>query len=116
MFSQALNSTSKGSDVLSAIDIFFDQNDLSWKKVVGVCTDGAPAMIESRPGFVKLAKDKNPSIFGSHCVIHRQALAVKTLSSEIKKILEICIKVVNTIKSSALNSRIFKILCSKLFT
>ncbi|XP_060845847.1 SCAN domain-containing protein 3-like [Rhopalosiphum padi] len=87
MFSQALSSTSKGSDVLSAIDIFFDQNGLSWKNVVGVCTDGAPAMLGSRSGFVKLAKDKNPSIIGSHCVIHRQALAAKTLPFEIKNIL-----------------------------
>ncbi|KAL4104213.1 hypothetical protein QTP88_019522 [Uroleucon formosanum] len=71
LFSQALNSTSKGSDVLSAIDIFFDQNGLSWKNVVGVCTDGAPAMLGSRSGFVSLAKNKNPSIIGSHCVIHR---------------------------------------------
>ncbi|KAL4136092.1 hypothetical protein QTP88_007659 [Uroleucon formosanum] len=66
LFSQALNSTSKGSDVLSAIDIFFDQN------------------------------------------------AAKTLPSELKNVLEVCIKVVNTIKSSALNSRLFKILCSEL--
>ncbi|KAL4120202.1 hypothetical protein QTP88_012932 [Uroleucon formosanum] len=31
LFSQALNSTLRGSDVLSAIDILFDQNDLSWR-------------------------------------------------------------------------------------
>ncbi|XP_025424433.1 zinc finger BED domain-containing protein 5-like [Sipha flava] len=94
LFSQALNSTSKGSDVLSTIDIFFDQNGLSWKNVVGVCTDGAPAMLGSRSGFVSLAKNKNPSIIGSYCVIHRQALAAKTLPSELKNVLEVCIKVV----------------------
>lgn len=79
-----------------------------------MCTDGAPAMLGSPSGFVKLAKDKNPSIIGSHCVIHRQALASKTLPSEIKNVLEICIKVVNTVKSSALNSHLFNILCSEL--
>lgn len=47
-------------------------------------------------------------------VIHRQALAAKTLPSKIKNVLEICIKVVNTIKSSAFNSRLFKILCFEL--
>jgi hypothetical protein len=82
---------------LSAINIFFDQNGLSWKNVVGVCTDGAPAMLGSRWGFIKIEKDKNPSIFGSHYVKHRQALATKTLPSKIKKVLEICIQVVNTI-------------------
>jgi hypothetical protein len=114
LFSQALNSTSKGSDVWSAIDIFFDQNGLSWKNVVGVYTDGAPAMPGLRSGFVSLAKNKNPSIIGSYYVIHRQALAAKTLPSELKNVLEVCIKVVNTIKSSALNTRLFKILCSEL--
>jgi len=114
MFSQALNSTSKGSDVLSVIDIFFEQNGLSWKNVVGVCTDIAPAMLRSRSGFAKIAKDKNSSIIGSHCVIYRQALAAKTLPSEIKNVLEICIKVVNIIKSSALNSSLFKVLCFEL--
>jgi len=49
---------------LSAID----QNGLSWKNVVGVRTDGAPAMLGSRLGFVSLAKNKKPSIIGSHCV------------------------------------------------
>jgi hypothetical protein len=71
-------------------------------------------MLGSRSGFVSLAKNKNPSIIGSYCVIHRQALAAKTLLSELKNVLEVCIKVVNTIKSSALNSRLFKILCSEL--
>jgi hypothetical protein len=106
LFSQALNSILKGSDVLSAIDIFFDQNGLSWKNVVGVCTDGAPAMLGLRLGFVSLAKNKNSSIIGSYCVIHRQALDAKTLPSELKNVLEVCIKVVNTIKSSAL-TRVF---------
>ncbi|KAF0746458.1 protein ZBED8-like [Aphis craccivora] len=73
-------------------------------------------MLGSQSDFIKLAKDKNPSIIGSHCVIHRQALAAKTLPSEVKNVLEICIKVVNSIKSSALNSRFFKLLCSELST
>jgi len=52
IFSQALNSTSKGSDVLSAID----QNGLSWKNVVGVCTDGSPANARVKIGFCKPSK------------------------------------------------------------
>jgi len=57
-----------------------------------------------------LLKDKNLSIIGSHCVIHRQDLAAKTLPPK----LEVCIKVVDTIKSSAFNPCIFKILHSEL--
>lgn len=47
LFSQALNSTSKGSDVLSAINKFFYLNGLSWNNVIGICTDGAPTMLGS---------------------------------------------------------------------
>jgi len=45
LFSPVINSTSKGSDVLYAINIFFDQNGLFWKNVVGVYTDDAPATL-----------------------------------------------------------------------
>ena len=36
-------------------------------------------MMGSRLGFVTLVKQKNPAISGTHCMIHRQALAAKTL-------------------------------------
>ncbi|XP_045121815.1 zinc finger BED domain-containing protein 5-like [Portunus trituberculatus] len=74
-----LETTAKAIDVFSKVDEFFQEHGLSWEQVVGVCTDGAPAMIGSRSGFVKLVKEKNPAVTGTHCVIHRQALASKTL-------------------------------------
>lgn len=40
-----INSISEGSDILSAINIFFDYNGFSWKNVVGVRTNGTPAML-----------------------------------------------------------------------
>lgn len=47
-------------------------------------------------------------------MIHRQALASKTLPEELKRTLTSCIKIVNTIKSSALNTRVFEALCTDL--
>lgn len=52
--------------------------------------------------------------FSTHCVIHRQALASKTLPEKLRKTLESAIKIVNYIKSSALNSRLFTLLCEDL--
>ncbi|KRX93267.1 SCAN domain-containing protein 3 [Trichinella pseudospiralis] len=77
LFSEPLKTTWKGADVFQAVSQVFEVNGLMWEKLVGVCTDGAPAMLGSRSGFVKMVKSKNPSIFAMHCVIHRQALVAK---------------------------------------
>ncbi|KRZ88533.1 Zinc finger BED domain-containing protein 5 [Trichinella sp. T8] len=98
LFSEPLKTTTKGADVFQAVSQFFEVNGLMWEKLVGVCTDDAPAMLGSLSGFVKMIKSKNPSIFAMHCVIHRQAL------------------VVNYVKSSALNTRLFAVLCESLNT
>ncbi|KRX78154.1 Protein ZBED8 [Trichinella sp. T6] len=85
-----------------------------WEKLVGVCTDGAPAMLGSRFGFMKMVKSKNPSIFAMHCVIHRQALVAKTLPDDLRDDLNFAVEVVNYVKSSALNTRLFAALCESL--
>ena len=116
LFSAALETTAKAIDVFSKVSEFFQEYGLSWEKLVGVCTDGAPAMIGSRSGFVKLVQEKNPAVTGTHCVIHRQALASKTLPGNLRSSLNLAIKVVNFVKSSSLNSRLFAALCSDLGT
>ncbi|KAF2366865.1 Ribonuclease H-like domain [Trinorchestia longiramus] len=116
LFSAALETTAKTIDVFSKVDEFFQEHGLSWEKLVGVCTHGAPSMIGSRSGFVKLVKEKNPAVTGTHCVIHRQSLASKTLPGNPRSSLNLAIKVVNFVKNSSLNSRLFAALCSDLGT
>ncbi|KRY04228.1 hypothetical protein T12_12053, partial [Trichinella patagoniensis] len=45
-----------GAYVFQAVSQFFEVNGLMWEKLVGVCTDGAPAMLGSRSGFALVAK------------------------------------------------------------
>ena len=116
LFCRPLETTTTADDVLRVVSQFFDQNNLSCEKVVGVCTDGAPAMLGSRSGFITKVKQKNPLIVGTHCVIHREALAAKTLPPAIQNILTAVIKVVNYIKNSALNTRLFTELCRDMGT
>src|SRR5258705_4214249 len=111
---KSLKTTSKASDIMSSVCEFFKENGLSWDRVVGVCTDGAPAMLGSRSGFLKLTKEQNPDIIGTHCVIHREALASKTLPHELNCSLKMAVKVVNSAKTSALNTRLFEALCIHL--
>ena len=45
----------------------------------GVRKDGATAIIGLKSGFIQRVKERNPSVIGTHCVLHREALALRTL-------------------------------------
>ncbi|CAH2012902.1 unnamed protein product [Acanthoscelides obtectus] len=87
---------------------------MAGKKLIGLCTDGAPAMIGVRSGSAKKLKEKNPARVSTHCVIHRQALASKTLPQKLRQTLDSPISIVNYMECSALNSRLFTLLCEDL--
>jgi hypothetical protein len=74
-----LQTTSKGTDLMKIISDYFQKHDILWEKLAGFCTDGAPAMLGSRSGLATLVKAKNCRTVTTHCMIHRQALASKTL-------------------------------------
>ena len=109
-----LETTTRAQDVFELIDNFFQGNKLEWKDLCGVCSDGAPAMLGSRSGFQKLVKDKPPEVTGVHCVIHRQALASKTMPPQLLEMISTIIKIVNFIKSSALNTLLFREPCEDM--
>ena len=111
LFRQPLETTSKAADVFQMLIDFFDKIKLSWSKLVGVCTDGAPAMIGAKSGLVSMVKQKNPAIQGTHCMIHREALVSKVIPKRLHEHLSVLIKVVNYVKSSPLNTRLFSKLC-----
>ena len=51
-----------------------------WKYIIQivVCRDKASSMLGSKSGFATLVK-KKPDVITTHCLIHREALASKTL-------------------------------------
>ena len=44
------------------VDTYFHEKDMKWEKLVGVCTDGAPAMLGCQSGFIARIKQKNPDV------------------------------------------------------
>ena len=52
-------------------------------------------------------RHQNPSVLVVHCMIHREALAFKSLPNDILSVLNQSIKVVNFIKSQPLHSQFF---------
>ena len=109
-----LETTSKAAYVFQTLIDFFDKTKLSWSKLVAVCTDGAPAMIGANSGLVSSVKQKNPAIQGTHCMIHKAALVSKTIPKRLHEHLSVVIKVINYVKSSALNTQLFSKLCKDL--
>ena len=114
LFCKPLETTTKAEDVMAVVSTFFREMNLDWKRLARVCSDGAPAMLGSRSGFISLVKHKNPNVLGTHCFIHREALASKTMPSSLCADLVIVIKVVNYVKSGACNTRLFRQICEGL--
>ena len=68
-------------------------------------------MLGLQSGFITRVKEKSPSAIGTHCILHREALASRTPPAEMGDVMNLAIKVVNFIKGRAVNSHLFKQLC-----
>ena len=111
---ESLETTTKAIDVFEKLEAFFERNLLTWDNVGFLCTDGAPAMMGVKSGFTTLVKKKAPHVISTHCVLHRHALASKTLPHYLKFVLAKVVECVNYIRSRALNHRLFKTFCEEL--
>ena len=114
LMSKEVSGTTKGKDIFNFVDKFFKKNDLGWSKLVGCTTDGDPAMLGRKSGFHSYIKAVSPEIIFTHCFIHRFALCAKVLSPELISCLQQIVKIVNFVKTSALNTRLFANLCADL--
>ena len=114
LYCKVLDSTTTAQDVMDSISTFFETEGLQWEKLCGVCTDGAPAMLGAKSGFQTKVKLKSPQVRGVHCMIHRYALACKTLPNFLKDVLNSVIKIVNYIKKSVVTSHLFRQLCKEI--
>ena len=92
---------------LVVVSTFFHNEGISWDDVCVCTTDGAPAMLGYRSGFRTRVRAVTSNAKHLHCVIHRHALSSKTLPPELKDVLDDVVSMVNAIKSSALNTRLF---------
>jgi hypothetical protein len=71
-------------------------------------------MAGSRTGLFVRVWAVVPDCVWVYCSIHREALAMKNMSSLLSSALQECVKFINYIKSHPLNSRIFTALCKEL--
>ncbi|GAA6099628.1 protein ZBED8 [Tachysurus ichikawai] len=106
--------TTKAADVKKLVDDFFKDNNLSWDMVSAVCSYGAPVMLGRKSGFGALVKADAPHIIVTHCILHRHALATKTLPPTLAEVLKIVVECVNYVRNNALRHRIFSELCKEI--
>ena len=114
LFCKPLETTTTARDVFDTVWSFLQYHDIPWGNVCGVCTDGAPAMLRCRSGFQRLVINALPKAIGTHCMIHRQLLATKSLPQEFQDIMKSVVSVVNFVKTSASSCRLFSKLRSEL--
>ncbi|GFV01335.1 uncharacterized protein TNCV_2125611 [Trichonephila clavipes] len=71
-------------------------------------TDGVPSITDTVNGFLAICmRDDDFSHFLSyHCIIHQQALCCKILN--MRHVMGICMKIVNSIRGRSLQRRIFR--------
>jgi len=98
-----------GKDIFLAFDEFMEKSDLPISKLVAITTDGAPAMVGSKSGFISFCKksEKYPTFLTYHCIIHQLVLCSKRLNT--KNVMDITFKIVNSIRGKALQRRLFKL-------
>ena len=114
LFCKPLETTTTARDAFDTVGSFLQNHDISWVNVCGVCADGTPAMLGCRSGFQRLVINASPKAIRTHCMIHRQVLATKTLPQEFQDIMKSVVSVVNFVLTSASNSRLFSKLCCEL--
>ncbi|KAF2355415.1 hypothetical protein FHG87_013828 [Trinorchestia longiramus] len=113
LFCMPLTTTTKAAEVKKRVDNFFKDNILSWDMVSAVCSDRVPVTLGRKSGFGAVVKADAPHIIVTHCILHRHALATKTLPPKLAEVLKI-VDCVNYMQSSALRHRIFSGLCKEM--
>ncbi|GLV20116.1 hypothetical protein CBL_21336, partial [Carabus blaptoides fortunei] len=114
LFCEPLDLTTRGVDVFNHVNNFFKNHEISINIVGSICTDGAPAMLGKHSGFIAYIKKEVPEVTITHCMLHRHALASKTLTRNLMNTLSTAVAVVIYIKGRALNHRIFRAFCEEI--
>jgi len=79
LFCEPLELTTQGIDIFNKLKDFLVQYEIPMNKIGSICTDGAPSMLGKHSGFVAYLKKEVPHVTITHCILHRHALAAKTL-------------------------------------
>lgn len=104
-----LSGQTRGEDIANAVQKCLEDNKIDLNKIVSIATDGARSMTGKNKGATTILQSKiNHEILTFHCIIHQEALCAQTFPAEIVEVMNLVIKIVNSILSKALYHRQFK--------
>lgn len=113
LFAKTLTTYTKGESIFNVLKDYFTEKAIPFTNIISAATDVASAMVGRYRGFLSQLKQYVPELFAIHCVIHRQHLVAKNISTRLHQSLKFIISAVNKIRNNALNSRLFAQLCEE---
>ncbi|GFX19545.1 general transcription factor II-I repeat domain-containing protein 2 [Trichonephila clavipes] len=93
-----------------------EDNKIDLNKIVSIATDRARSMTGKNKRATILQSKINHEILTFHCIIHQEELCAQTFLAEIVEVMNLVIKIVNSILSKALHHRQFKEFLSAMET
>lgn len=111
LFCKPLETTCGGEDIFNEVDAYFKVNNIKWENLCFCTTDGAKSMMGKSAGLRGRIKNVNLNCQSIHCCLHRQVLSSKYLPEELQTVFNTLVKIINAIKSSSTNCRLFAKLC-----
>ncbi|XP_078533909.1 general transcription factor II-I repeat domain-containing protein 2-like [Lissotriton helveticus] len=109
-----LKTTSRGSDIHNEVKNYFVKQNVPLKKLVGITTDCAPAMIGRHSGFIANCKTDPdfPPLLNYDCIINQQAICAKVMGFD--HVMTPVVKIINSIRAKAKQHRTFKLFLEEL--
>ena len=109
---KSMHGTTTGKDLFDEVCKCVNEMGLPWDKLVGLTTDGVPAMCSQKNGLVGRIREKMLEVNGAgeltayHCIIHQESLCGKALKMD--HVMRTVTQAVNFIRAKGLNHRQFK--------
>ncbi|KAI3353881.1 hypothetical protein L3Q82_005096 [Scortum barcoo] len=115
---RTMHGTTTGHDLYEEVSKCVNEMELPWENLVGLTTEGAPAMCGHKSGLVAKIREKmqkenvTRELTAYHCIIHQESLCGKAL--KMKHVMSTITCAVNFIRAKGLNHRHFKSFLSEL--
>ncbi|GBM30978.1 General transcription factor II-I repeat domain-containing protein 2A [Araneus ventricosus] len=112
-----LSGQTRGKDIANAVQKCLEDNGIDINKIVSIATDGARIMTGIYRGVTSILQKKiNHEILPFHFIIHQEALCAQTFPAEIIEVMNLVIKIINSILAKTLYHRQFKDFLEEIYS